>query len=78
MGGTFCLSRKSARHPEVAQLLGERASLFQYLDRARYPAPAEQYAGFAKNPCVTRTFFRGIHEDPIRNRSGRYDPRRTP
>ena len=57
------LDREAARHAGVAHAGGERPALFKRLDRARYPAPAEQHAGLAENARVTLTFFGGIHDD---------------
>jgi len=60
--GALNFESEAARHSDVAKLLGEDASLFKNLDRARYPALAEQDSGLAKNSRVACTLFGRIHE----------------
>ena len=64
----FDLDGKAARHPGVAEAVGERASLFKNFDSTRYPAPAEQDPGFAKNARVARTLFGRIHDHQLTHR----------
>lgn len=60
--GALNLEGKTPRHADVAEFLGKDASLFKNLDRARYPALAEQDPGLAKNSRVTCTLFGCVHE----------------
>ena len=40
VSGAFDLDGKAARHPGVAEAVGERAPLFKNFDSTRYPALA--------------------------------------